>query len=63
MWNLNQDELLSTEIQKFPCLYDKSDKGFKEKDRVANAWMEIETALKVEEGKSLGSILFDIQVF
>lgn len=51
MWNLNHDESLMTEVQKFPCLYDKSDRGFKEKDRILNAWREIDTALQLEEGK------------
>jgi len=35
---LEQEEILSFQVKKYPCLFDKSDKGYKEKDCVGNAW-------------------------
>ena len=48
--NLQEDELLAEEVKKYPCLYDKSDKGYKERDRNANAWRAVDSALGYEEG-------------
>ena len=31
--NLKEEERLAEEIRKFPCLHDKSNEGYKEKDR------------------------------
>ena len=31
--NLKEDELLAEEVRKYPCLYEKSDKGYKERLR------------------------------
>ena len=31
--NLKEEERFAKEIQNFPCLYDKSNEGYKEKDR------------------------------
>ena len=31
--NLKEEERIPEEIWKFPCLYDKSNEGYKEKDR------------------------------
>ena len=36
--SLQEDELLSEEVRSFPCVYDKSQKEYKEKDVVPNAW-------------------------
>ena len=47
--NLKEEEKLAEEIQKFPCLYDKSS-GYKEKNRKKNAWCEVENTLGYEEG-------------
>ena len=49
--NLQEDELLTEEVRKYPCLYDKSDKGCKERDRTSNAWRAVDLALGYEEGK------------
>jgi len=35
---LEQEEILSFQVKKYPCLFDKSDKGYKEKDCVGNAF-------------------------
>ena len=48
--NLKEEERLAEEIRKFPCLYDKSNEGYKEKDRKKNAWREVENTLGHEEG-------------
>ena len=49
-FDIREDELLSIEVRKYTCLYDKSDPGYKEKDRVDNAWKCIDSALDVAEG-------------
>ena len=36
--DIEEDEVLAVEVRKYPCLYDKSEKGYKERDRVRNAW-------------------------
>ena len=36
-----EEENLCVQIQKFRCLYDKASKGYKEKDRVSNAWRSV----------------------
>ena len=38
---LVQEELLSEKVKLFPCLFDKADKGHKEKDIVSNAWQSL----------------------
>ena len=48
--NLKEEERLAKEIRKFPCLYDKSNKVYKENDRKKNAWLEVENFLGYEEG-------------
>ena len=32
---------IAEKIRKFPCLYDKGNKGYKEKGKKKNAWCEI----------------------
>ena len=48
--DIQEDERLSVEVQKYSCLYDKSLKSYKEKDRKKNAWMKIDETLGYEEG-------------
>ena len=36
-----EDEQLFIKIRKYPCLFKISDGGYKEKDRVEDAWEEI----------------------
>ena len=55
-----EEKALSNEMQKYPCLYDKSDPGYKGKDRKQNAWREIERALEFTEGMVLLIALFII---
>ena len=49
--NLQEDERLAVEVEKYLCLYDKADKGYKEKDRKENAWRTIDEELGLEEDK------------
>ena len=49
--NIRDDENLANEVQKYPCIYDKADPGHKEKDRVLNAWKEVDNSLDLPEGK------------
>ena len=37
--DISREEELSETVRSFPVLYDKSHKGFKEKDAVKNAWI------------------------
>ena len=50
-FNLQEDEALANVVQKFSCLYDKSNKGYKEIDRKKNAWRQVETSLGLETGQ------------
>ena len=42
--NIQEDEILAEEVRKYPCLYDKSNSGYKERerDRLKNAWKAVE---------------------
>ena len=48
--NLQEEEILAETVRKYPCLYDKSNKGYKERDRKSNAWQKIDEELGYEEG-------------
>ena len=52
-FNIREDEQVSVGIRKYPCLFDKSNSGYMEKDRVENAWKEIDNLLETEEGFTL----------
>ena len=39
--HIQDDERLAEELQKYPCLYDKGNKGYKERDREENAWRTV----------------------
>ena len=39
--SIQENELLSVEVRKYPCLYDKSKKEYRNKIVVANAWKEV----------------------
>ena len=49
--NLQEEEKLCVEVEKYPCLYDKQNKGYKDKERKKNAWRKIDEELGIEEGK------------
>ena len=44
--SIEEEELLAFEVKQYPCLFDKVDKGYKEKDCVANAWKEVDDELE-----------------
>lgn len=50
--DIQKDEVLAEEVREYPCLYNKADKGYKEKDRKINAWRAVEDALGWEEGEN-----------
>ena len=45
-----EEETLAEEVQKYPCLYNKANAGYKEKDRKINIWKNVEEALGQEKG-------------
>lgn len=53
--SLLEEENLSEAVRNFPVLYDKSHKGYKERDAVRNAWNEVAASLDfVANGKFFG---------
>ena len=47
-----QEEVLAEEVRIYPCLFDKSNKAYKEKDAVFNAWKAVaEKMLNHDDGK------------
>ena len=48
--DIQEDEFLAIEVEKYPCLYNKALKGYKETDRKKNAWRVIDEKLGYEEG-------------
>ena len=50
--SLKAEEPLASAVEKYPCLYNKADPGYKEKDRRQNAWVEIENIVGLERGKT-----------
>ena len=49
--SLQEEELLSEEVRFFPYLYDKTQKSYKEKDVVRNAWNSVAETLQESCGK------------
>ena len=48
---LKQEELLAEEFKKYPCLYNKPDKSYKESDTIKNAWESVSSAQEfVDDG-------------
>ena len=43
--HIQDDERLAEELQKYPCLYEKRNKGYKERAREENAWRTVEQFL------------------
>ena len=50
--NIQEDEELANVVERYPCLYAKSDPGYMEKDRKRNAWREVEIHLGLEKGEA-----------
>ena len=45
-----EEEELAEEVRWYACLYDKTDPGYKDKNRKKNTWKKVEEALGYEEG-------------
>ena len=54
--SLKAEEALASAVEKYPCLYNKADPRYKEKDRRQNTWVEIEHTLGLERGKTYFAI-------
>lgn len=55
--SLQEEEMLSEKVKKYPVLYDKQCKGYKEKDAVENAWTAVAKELEfVENGEIITSV-------
>ena len=52
-FDIREDEQLSIKIRKYPCPFNLSNAGYKEKDRVENAQTEINNQLGIGEGIAL----------
>ena len=44
---MQDPEGLAEELQKYPCLYEKKDKGYKERDRKENTWRAAEQLISI----------------
>jgi len=56
--SLLEEEKLTEKIRSYPALYNKSHKGYKERDAISNAWKEVADGLDfIENGKSFKKCL------
>ena len=61
--SLQDEELLAEEVKRFPVLYDKTEKGYKEKDFVTDAWVKVAEKLDfIESGIVFSSLSQHIYV-
>ena len=56
--SLQEEELLSLAVKRYPALYDKTSKGYKEKDVAANAWEKVVESLEFAENGIASMIVF-----
>ena len=57
--SIEEEEILAVNVKNYPCLFDKTDKGYKEKDCIANAWEKIADSLEfIENGEYLTLHIF-----
>ena len=54
---LADEERLSEKVKMYPCLYDKTTKGYKEKDILQNSWNAVAELLEFVEDSTCLSIL------
>ena len=47
---LQEEDTLAEEVRKYPCLYDKSEEGYKDRTKNRNAWNAVDQALGAEKG-------------
>jgi len=43
---IEEEEKLAFHVKKYPCLFDKTDKGHKQRDCVGNSWQQAASALE-----------------
>ena len=48
-----KEEIISEAVQKYPILYDKSDRFFKEKDKKKLVWQDVANVANIANSKSL----------
>ena len=48
-----KEEIISEAVRKYPILYDKSDRFFKEKDKKKLAWQDVANVANIANDKSL----------
>lgn len=58
--NLAQDEILITEIRKFPCLYDRSNPEYKQNESTQDAWSKIREECTWIENNDEAARLFEV---
>lgn len=52
--SLKEEEMLASEVKKFPVLYDKEVKGYKDKHIVATGWSQVAERLDfIENGRNI----------
>ena len=54
---LADEERLSEKVKMYPCLYDKTTKGYKEKDVLQNSWNAVAELYEFVEDGTCFSIL------
>ena len=58
-----EKEILAVQVKKYPCLFDKTDKGYKEKDCVANAWEAVASSVEfIENGRYFRKIMYKMHL-
>ena len=56
-FSLQEYEELAESVRKYPCLYDKSKKEYKDRNVVSNAWRKVAEDLDFVENGQLNSFL------
>ena len=57
---IKEEEILGEKVKEYPALYDKTAKGYKEKDVVENAWRKVAESLDFAENGRLLELLFNL---
>ena len=52
-----KEEMLAEAVRKYPILYDKSDRFFKEKNKKKLAWKDVANMVNIEDGEFINLIL------
>ena len=58
--NFLENEEIANSVKKYPCLYDKGDKFYKDKRAKKNAWHKVEEEVGMEEGKIIWNLCFSL---